>query len=84
MASGILSTERSSIFRLQPSTLRFRGNALCTHRFVAVAFNFLAPEDALFIKGVMIKGELTCSFHKPSRPYVVGLERSSHLGGWIH
>jgi hypothetical protein len=39
----ILSTERGSIFRLQPSALRFRGDTLCTHRFIAVAFDFLAP-----------------------------------------
>ena len=43
MVDDILSTERGPIFRLQPSALGFRGDALCTHRFIAVAFDFLAP-----------------------------------------
>jgi hypothetical protein len=76
LVNDILSAERGPVFRLQPSALGFRSYALCTRRFVAVALDFLSPEDGLFISGVMMDKGHTCSLHKPSRLSVVGLGRS--------
>ena len=52
----ILPAERCSIFRLEPSALGFRSDALCTSGLVAVAFDFLSPGDGLHTTGVIITG----------------------------
>lgn len=82
VVDDILPAERCSIFRLEPSALRFRSEALCTGGLIAVAFDFLSPVDGLHIGGVIAtERERTCSPHKPSKLCVFGHGRTWYRGG---